>query len=381
MTELTISESGKRKLRLLLVLPVLVVPFLTVTFWLLDGGKAEQSALKKVSGLNMHLPDARVAKDSAKDKLTFYQQAEEDSSKKQEQLRRDPYAISKIPARAIDADQSESQPIETKIASIRKRIAVSNFDKAPSFENTTQVKGLTQTEPVSKSTHEADPEMEAINQTLDKLMALQHPKANSDNRKVASSEALKVMAADQSNESYFGRKDTTRTSNLFYSEGESLKTFNSTLFAIIPTTQVLNSGSVIRLQLVQSISIREKKLPSGSLVYGTVSLENERLMVTIPSVRIEGEVLPVSLSVYDMDGLEGIYVPGSISRDITKSSADNALQSVNVLSLDPSIKTQAAMAGIGAVKSLLSKKVRLVRATISAGYKVLLKNNKIQDHE
>jgi hypothetical protein len=49
---------------------------------------------------------------------------------------------------------------------------------------------------------------------------------------------------------------------------------------------------------------------------------------------------------------------------------------VNVLSLDPSIKTQAVTAGIGAAKSLLSKKVKTIRATIAAGYRVWLRDNK-----
>jgi hypothetical protein len=78
-----------------------------------------------------------------------------------------------------------------------------------------------------------------------------------------------------------------------------------------------------------------------------------------------------------MDGIEGIRVPGSLSRDVIKSSAEQSLQSVNVLSLDPSIKTQAITAGIGAARNLLSRKVKIVRATITAGYDVLLRDNKV----
>jgi hypothetical protein len=45
--------------------------------------------------------------------------------------------------------------------------------------------------------------------------------------------------------------------------------------------------------------------------------------------------------------------------------------------LNPSIGVQAASAGISAAKNLLSKKVRLIKVTVKAGYRVLLwdKNN------
>jgi hypothetical protein len=44
-------------------------------------------------------------------------------------------------------------------------------------------------------------------------------------------------------------------------------------------------------------------------------------------------------------------------------------------SLDPSLKAQATATGINAVKNLLSKKAKLVKVTVKAGYKVLLKEN------
>ena len=66
------------------------------------------------------------------------------------------------------------------------------------------------------------------------------------------------------------------------------------------------------------------------------------------------------------------YSYRAITRDVAKQSTDNALQSVALSSLDPSIGAQAASAGIETTKSLLSKKVRLVKVQVKAGYKILL---------
>jgi len=84
------------------------------------------------------------------------------------------------------------------------------------------------------------------------------------------------------------------------------------------------------------------------------------------------------MELYDMDGLPGIYIPGAIARDVAKQSTDNSLQMMELTSLDPSFKAQAATAGIGAIKSLLSRKVKLVKVMVKAGYKVLLKDKFIQ---
>lgn len=75
-----------------------------------------------------------------------------------------------------------------------------------------------------------------------------------------------------------------------------------------------------------------------------------------------------------MDGLPGIFVPGSINRDAAKGAVDNNLQLVEMTSMNPSLKAQAAATGISAAKNLLSRKVKQVKVTVKSGYKVLLKS-------
>ena len=82
-----------------------------------------------------------------------------------------------------------------------------------------------------------------------------------------------------------------------------------------------------------------------------------------------------------MDGLAGIYIPGAISRDVAKQSADNSLQLMELTTLDPSLKAQAAAAGINTVKSMLSKKVKQVKVMVKAGYRVLLRDKNINENK
>ena len=74
------SKNVKQR-KMLLVLPLLVIPFLTMAFWALGGGsiKAETSITAK--GLNLNLPDANLKDDKVMDKLSFYDKADKDSLK------------------------------------------------------------------------------------------------------------------------------------------------------------------------------------------------------------------------------------------------------------------------------------------------------------
>jgi conjugative transposon TraM protein len=212
---------------------------------------------------------------------------------------------------------------------------------------------------------------------MDKLMLIQHPEKFRDsllasgikNKKesypVSTRPEVLEGSWSSSQNAFFGLDDE-------YTEPAS----NSTAMeAIVDQTQTLVTGATVKLRLLEDIYIQGNRIPKDELIYGISSLENERLKISIHSIRSQENILPVSLDVYDLDGIEGIYIPGSISRDAGKQSADQAISSMAIASLDPSVGAQAANAGIQAAKTLMSKKIKLVRATLKAGYRVLLVDN------
>ncbi|MBK8310910.1 MAG: conjugative transposon protein TraM [Chitinophagaceae bacterium] len=148
---------------------------------------------------------------------------------------------------------------------------------------------------------------------------------------------------------------------------------DNSIEALVNTNQVLVNGAVIQLRLATDVFINGVLIPKGNQVNGIVSLNNERLEAEINSIRYGNSLFPVKLEIYDMDGLPGIYIPGSISRDVSKQSADNSLQLMELTSVDPTMKAQLAAAGVNTIKGLLSRKVKQVKVMVKAGYKVLLK--------
>ncbi len=80
-----------RRRKFMMVLPLLVLPFLTMAFWALGGGASTSEVAVKKEGLNLELPDAKLKEDNAFDKLSFYRQAESDSTRLKEMMKTDPY--------------------------------------------------------------------------------------------------------------------------------------------------------------------------------------------------------------------------------------------------------------------------------------------------
>lgn len=92
MKQVQQSQAYLRKRKMMLVLPLLVIPFLTMAFWALGGGQTRQNITTvKQPGLNLNLPDAGLKDDNMADKLSFYDKADKDSLKKEEWMRTDPY--------------------------------------------------------------------------------------------------------------------------------------------------------------------------------------------------------------------------------------------------------------------------------------------------
>src|SRR5690606_34709983 len=129
--------------------------------------------------------------------------------------------------------------------------------------------------------------------------------------------------------------------------------------AVIHQDQVLVNGSTVKLRLTQDVTIGGVHIPKDNFLFGVASLSGERLGVKINSIRYGESLFPVELTVYDMDGLGGIYIPGAITRDVAKESAARSTQGIGLTSLDPSLGAQAAGAGIEAARTLFNKKVKL----------------------
>jgi conjugative transposon TraM protein len=101
--------------------------------------------------------------------------------------------------------------------------------------------------------------------------------------------------------------------------------------AIIDEDITAIDGSRVRLRLLDDVLISDCVLTKGSYLYATVSgFGSQRVKGNVQSVLVDDELVKVNLSVYDTDGLEGLYVPASKFRETAQSVAGGAMSGGNM---------------------------------------------------
>ncbi len=412
-----------RKRKMIMVMPLLVIPFLTMAFWALGGGKGDQSATTaNTPGLNLNLPDANLEDDQLMDKLSFYEKADKDSVKKEEWMRSDPYYKGKADT-AVMLNNELEQLTQNSASKYNQRLNPSPYEitgnnpeqrimkkltllekemnNQPVLNNQAPVKGnqsnqnnefsgeverLENMMQVMNNQDGEDSEMRELNGTLEKILDIQHPQRVKDKLKEKSLQQKDVVFAVSKQPVYDNVslldsiKKKVQTGSVFHGVDNQINLFedNNGIEAVVHANQVIVNGAVIKLRLTTAVYINGILIPKGNCIYGIASLNDERLEIEINSVRNGNSLFPVKLEVYDLDGLSGIYIPGAITRDVAKQSADNGLQLMELTSMDPSFKAQETAAGINTVKTMLSRKVKQVKVFVKAGYKVLLQDKNIQ---
>lgn len=95
--------------------------------------------------------------------------------------------------------------------------------------------------------------------------------------------------------------------------------------AIIDEDVKATDGSRVRLRLLDDVEIGDMVVPKGSYLYATMSgFGSQRVKGSIKSLLIDDELVKINLSIYDTDGMEGLYVPSSSFRETTKDVASGA---------------------------------------------------------
>jgi len=380
---------GDRKF--LLAAPLVMVSLLTIIILALGGFKqAEQET--KGTAINLTVPGARLKDEKGVSKMAMYEKAELDSMRLRAQLQKD--SLIRMDNAPLIIHDTNVTKVNRKVAELKEILGrapdgpVYHPSSYPTLSRVTD-KGLASSDVdrlermlrsmKGEGEDEVNPEMRELNKTLDKLIAVQQPSVVIDSgRNKLEALPVAVMTGGEivSTLGQTGSLSGARR-NRFYdleSSKEEEPGPAALIEATVPETQTLADGGLLRLELKTGLVVRGQHIPSGTALYGVTRLSNERLQVKISSIRCRDEVFPVSLQVVDMDGMAGIYEPGSLSRESIRESAVQGVGMIGPSSPDASLGGQAASAGIQMARSLAGKKVRQVRVSVKSGYKVFLED-------
>jgi conjugative transposon TraM protein len=417
------KQSKKKRLLAALIifgLPALLI--LGVVLSLYHPHSATEASMGKKDAFNPRMPAPNL-KEREKNKLEVYLDAEKDSIRRQQLLHNDPYAknasstISLIdsarkkagvagqpawPA-AVSAVDSTERKVNEHLARLYKVLhnagpageegIASSGQSVLSSPNSTvspldrSVDRLQQLQNRLQQQDTApNPQFQQINTLLDKVLAIQHPDRNrpasdSSGSNINKRNAYPVTAQDPKMAYQDGANPpagdiTVYDANSFYGlsdDSDSMVAASQVIRAVVHADQTVQTGSVVKLRLLQDIFIKGIRIPANSFIFGPCAISNERVAIHLSQVQFDGQVYPIDMRVLDgVDALEGLYVPGAISRDILKEGAGQSVSSLGLTSFDPSLGAQAAAAGIETARNLIGRKIRLITATLKAGTLAIL---------
>jgi conjugative transposon TraM protein len=147
-------------------------------------------------------------------------------------------------------------------------------------------------------------------------------------------------------------------------------------------------GARLRIRLLDDILIGNAVVPQGTYLYALISgYEAQRVKLTISSVMIDDKIYPIELSIYDVDGMEGLYVPASAFREFSKELGSNTAGGMNVTMQQNSddlsqLYMSALQRMFTSTSQAVSKTIKKNKANIKYGTSVyLIDQNELQENE
>jgi hypothetical protein len=352
----------ERKKKMLLFLPLLLLPFLALAFYAMSGGKGANvgDSPQTAAGINTSLPGAKLQKQKTLNKMGLYDQAERDSALAKSHTAGNAFAalgwntagVGKKPfgINPSNSAQASEAKINQKLAEINRQISapepVKGYGNGYQSPVNTPSPDMDRLEKLLKQKSQAnapDPEMQQLNSMLEKIEDIQHPE----------------QAAEKLKKQVKAKPDS-----LF-----------KAIPALVDGNQKVLQGGIVKLRLPDSITLKGFHLPKGFPLFGNCMITNQRLLLTIKNITLGNTIIPVDLTVFSRDGIPGINAPEAELGEAAGNGTNDALESMEFLPMDQSLSIQAASAGINAAKGLIGRKVKKIKVKLQNNYPVLLRNN------
>lgn len=178
--------------------------------------------------------------------------------------------------------------------------------------------------------------------------------------------------------------DWSQTKNReFYTAGsieQAVQPKNS-IKACVHEAQTVVGETGVRLRLLEPAKTPQRTIPKGTIVTANAKFQNGRLQLKVTSVELEGNIIPVDITIYDLDGQQGLYVPYSPEMNALTEMAGNMSQTggTSVMLTQNAGQQVAADLSRGLVQGIsgyFAKKVRTPKVMLKAGYRVFLVSKK-----
>ena len=272
---------------------------------------------------------------------------------------------------ATEADNGAQLAVEARVQELERRLEEAEAEKAAQDE---------QTALLEKSYQMAAKYMpQGAQQTADETATAttSRDKVNVQPVRQVHHNVVSLLAAPMEDAEFIAAWSQPRNMGFFTAAGnEGIKDKNS-IRACVNQTITLTSGKELQIRLLEPMIAGNIRIPANTILVGACRIGNERMEVTINSIQYAGNIIPVELQVYDLDGQRGISVPGNDEINAAKEIASQMAQSAgsSITITDDAGSQFAADMGkslIQGASQYVSKKMSVVKVTLKANYQLLL---------
>ena len=379
----------------LLFLPLVLIPFIVLIFYILGGGtkKGEEEEQQKqqqaAKGANYTLPDADKS-------VAIYDKMDNYSSKKEVTTSHDYNIAGEADSLTAEESPEEETLSEERLLSGKRNLyksdPVPEMDQEPSvdllahirqkeqavredLENSQSKSGESQPEQQSNAVKEStgkkvSPELPVTGiEELDKVF-----RQNSKLAKQNDSLSIRLKESTAKNEKLEAEK--TKHSTLEKNGKSGFKPKDTSIPVIeaevYETTTVL-TGNRVKLRLLEEAWLNGVKIPANTFLYGTCEVANERLQIEVQQIPVKEKFVPVAITVCDLDGLPGLYVPDNASRKVAKEVGSSANTS-SMFGVSNNPLTYMGMQAADRTAQSLLKMIRIKKVTVKKNTLVYLVN-------
>ena len=394
-------KQPKYMLPLIIYFPLLFVGYFVIDLFHTEKAEIPDNSLTTTEYLNPVLPDAKMKGDGIGNKyesmvksygkiddLTAMENIDRNNEEEKE---------------SYDSKYSdeERQLLESqeaaKLAEIERQLQAS----AQKGQEITNGSGMTEADRLARSQQREQEAMEELNRALAQArlqgqQAMTPPAdSNADNAPSNSQPSEKVEGKISVNErAVKGVSDDDEAQEVVKKVKVTSDYFNTLtendpepnlIKAIIDENVKAVDGSRVRLRLLDDIEINDIVVPKGTYIYALMSgFGSQRVKGNIKSILVNDNIIKVNLSIYDTDGLEGLYVPSSNFRETTKDVASGAMNNSSALTSSSTTAgnsliqwgNQAITNAVQKTSNAISKSIKKNSAKLKYGTFVYLVNGK-----
>lgn len=152
---------------------------------------------------------------------------------------------------------------------------------------------------------------------------------------------------------------------------------NNSVKACVLETQTIVGEAGVKLLLLEPAKISSHILPKGTAIIANAQFQGGRLQLKISSIALGGNIIPVDITIYDLDGQQGLYVPYSPEMNALSEMACNMSQTggTSVMltqSAGQQVAADLSRSVVQGISGYFAKKVRTPKVTLKTGHQVFL---------